>query len=136
MNTKDPAGFWIRFGASILDALIVGVPLAIIALVFTGGTGEEYVTDILSFLYTLLTPILWNGYTIGKRICGIRIVKVSDGQPPGLGTMLLRNVVTGLIYAITLGIAFIVSAIMVGVREDKRSIHDFIAGTEVVYDGP
>lgn len=27
MNTNDPAGFWIRFGALVLDALIVGVPL-------------------------------------------------------------------------------------------------------------
>lgn len=134
LNTNDPAGFWIRFGALILDALIVGVPLTIIALVITGRTEDEYVTDILSFLYTLLTPIFWNGYTIGKRICGIRIVKVSDGLPPGLGTMLLRNVVAGLIYAITFGIAFIVSATMVGAREDKRSLHDFIAGTEVVYE--
>lgn len=134
MNTNDPAGFWIRFGALILDALIVGVPLTITALVFTGRSEDEYVTDILSFLYTLLTPIFWNGYTIGKRICGIRIVKVSDGRPPGLGTMLLRNVVTGLIYAITLGIAVIVSATMVGAREDKRSLHDFIAGTEVVHE--
>ncbi|WP_397376153.1 RDD family protein [Paenibacillus sp. sptzw28] len=134
MNTNDPAGFWIRLGALLLDALIVGVPLTIIALVFIARSGDEYVMDILSFLYTLLTPIFWKGYTIGKRICGIRIVKVSDGLPPGLGTMLLRNVVTGLIYAITLGIAVIVSATMVAAREDKRSLHDFIAGTEVVHE--
>jgi uncharacterized RDD family membrane protein YckC len=106
------------------------LPLLIIAK----ATGDKYITDILSFLYALLTPIFWNGFTIGKRICGIRIVKVSDGQPPGLGTMLLRNVVTGLLYGVTLGIAAIVSATMVGARKDKRSIHDFIAGTEVVYD--
>jgi uncharacterized RDD family membrane protein YckC len=134
LNTNEPAGFWIRFGALILDALIVGLPLTIIAIVFTGNAQDEYVTDIISFLYALLTPILWNGYTIGKRICGIRIVKVSDGQPPGLGTMLLRNVVAGLIYGITFGIAIIVSVTMVAAREDKRSIHDFIAGTEVVYE--
>jgi uncharacterized RDD family membrane protein YckC len=130
LNTNDPAGFWVRFGAIVLDALIVGLPLFIIAK----ATGDKYVTDIISFLYALLTPIFWNGYTIGKRICGIRIVRVSDGQPPGLGTMLLRNVVAGLLYGVTLGIAAIVSATMVGAREDKRSIHDFIAGTEVVYE--
>ena len=130
MNTNDPAGFWIRFGALVLDALIVGVPLTIIAKM----SGDKYVTDILSFLYTLLTPILWNGYTIGKRLCGIRIVKVSDGRPPTLGTMLLRNVVGALIYGVTFGIAIIVSATMVGSREDKRSLHDLIADTEVVYE--
>lgn len=48
--------------------------------------------------------------------------------------MLLRVVVAGLLYFITFGIGFIVSVIMVAVREDKRAIHDFIAGTEVVWD--
>jgi uncharacterized RDD family membrane protein YckC len=135
LNANEPAGFWIRFGAIILDALIIAVPLTIISVLFTGGRAtDKYVSDTLSFLYSLLTPILWNGYTIGKRICGIRIARVDDGESPGLGTMLLRNVVAGLLYAITFGIAVIVSAIMVGVREDKRSLHDFIAGTEVIRD--
>jgi len=129
------AGFWIRLGAAILDAIIVGIPLAILSYIVTGDFDDNIITNLLSFLYTLLLPVIWGGYTIGKRICGIKIRKVSDLSPPGIGTMLLRNVVAGLIYAITFGIATIVSALMVGLREDKRSIHDFIAGTEVVYEG-
>jgi uncharacterized RDD family membrane protein YckC len=128
------AGFWVRLGALILDAVIVGVPLTIISLIITGGGGREYFTNVLSFLYSLLTPVFWNGYTIGKRICGIRIRRVDDGSAPGIGTMLMRNVVGGIVYVVTLGIGVIVSAIMVGVREDKRSLHDMIAGTEVVRD--
>lgn len=72
-------------------------------------------------------PVFWSGYTIGKRICGIRIRRVDDHLPPSLGTMLLRNVVAGIVYALTLGIGVIISAFMVAFREDKRSIHDFIA---------
>jgi uncharacterized RDD family membrane protein YckC len=118
-----------------LDALIIAVPLAIISMLITGGRqADEYVSDTLTFLYSLHTPIFWNGYTIGKRICGIRIARVDDGESPGLGTMLLRNVVAGLVYAVTFGIAVIASAIMVWVREDKRSLHDYIAGTEVIRD--
>lgn len=128
------AGFWIRLGAILLDALIVGVPLLIISLILTGGgEGKEYFTDVLSFLYSLLVPVFWDGHTIGKRLCGIRISKL-DGSPPGLGTMLMRNVVSGIVYGVTFGIAIIVSIIMVAVREDKRAIHDFIAGTEVTYN--
>ncbi|MGM0880669.1 MAG: RDD family protein [Bacillota bacterium] len=127
------AGFWIRLGASLLDCLIVGLPLYLLSLLITGGDGREFFTDVISFLYSLLLPVFWNGYTIGKRICGIQIRKL-DGTAPGLGTMLLRNVVGGLAYALSLGIAAIVSAFMVGLREDKRAIHDFIAGTEVVYN--
>ncbi|WP_058302153.1 RDD family protein [Gorillibacterium timonense] len=129
------AGFWIRLGAMLLDAIIIGIPLSILSSVMTGGySSDEYLTDLLSFLYSLLVPIMWDGYTIGKRICGIKIRKVFDHSSPGFGTMLLRNVIGGIIYGLTFGIAVIISAFMVGLREDKRSIHDFIAGTEVVYD--
>lgn len=128
------AGFWIRLGANLLDGIIVGIPLAILAYIIDGGVNEGFTDDILSFLYALLLPVIWNGYTIGKRLCGIRIRRVSDFSPPGIGTMLLRNVVSGIVYGLTFGIATIVSAFMIGLREDKRSIHDFIAGTEVVYD--
>ncbi|RCX21475.1 RDD family protein [Fontibacillus phaseoli] len=68
-------------------------------------------------------------------MCGIKIRKVKDHSSPGFGTMLLRNVVAGIIYGLTFGIGIIISALMVGLREDKRSIHDLIAGTEVVYYG-
>ena len=54
-----------------------------------------------------------------------------DGSKVGYGVMLLRVIVGGIIYVVTLGIALIVSAFMVGIREDKRAIHDFIAGTYV-----
>ncbi|MGG6310745.1 RDD family protein [Paenibacillus macerans] len=127
------AGFWIRLGASLLDAIIFGIPLAILSYIVTGDA-ESIFSDVISFLYVLLLPVFWDGYTIGKRICGIKIRKIYDHSSPGIGTMLLRNLVAGLLYGLTFGICILISAFMVGLREDKRSIHDFIAGTEVVYD--
>ncbi|CFJ41051.1 RDD family [Mycobacterium tuberculosis] len=60
-----------------------------------------------------------------------------DGSQVGIGTMLLRVFVgMYLVYGITLGIGAIVSAIMVAAREDKRSIHDLIAGTYVTSNNP
>ncbi len=88
---------------------------------------------MLSLLYTLLLPVFWAGFTLGKRMLGIRITKM-DGSHPGLLAMVLRVIVGGLVYGLTFGVGVIVSAIMIGVREDKRAIHDFIAGTQVVYD--
>lgn len=135
MSGNENAGFWIRLGASLLDSLIVALPISLFFMLFTGRDfGDDFFSNLLMFLYSLLVPVFWHGYTVGKRICRIRIVKVSDGQPPGIGTMLLRTLVAGLIYAISFGVGAIASAIMVGVREDKRSIHDFIAGTEVIKD--
>ncbi len=91
--------------------------------------------DIMDMLYYLLLPVFWYGYTVGKRLLGIRIARI-DGEKVGLGTMLLRDLVAGLVYTLTLGIGIIVRAFMVGLREDKRSIHDFIAGTYVTYNNP
>jgi uncharacterized RDD family membrane protein YckC len=132
---SNPAGFWVRLGASLLDALIIGVPLFILSYLITGDTEGDWFTKLLSFLYSLLLPIVWSGYTIGKKIMGVRIVKV-NGDSVGFGTMLLRLVGGGIVYGITFGIAAIVSAVMVAARDDKRSIHDFIAGTYVTRNKP
>lgn len=131
----NPAGFWARFAANLLDGLIIGLPLSFISYLLFGSWDETPITSLGNVLYTLLVPVLWYGYTIGKKVLGIRIAKV-DGSKLGFGTMLLRVVVGGLIYAFTFGIALIVSAFMVAIREDKRAIHDFIAGTYVTYDPP
>ncbi|MET3941995.1 putative RDD family membrane protein YckC [Paenibacillus sp. PvP094] len=129
------AGFWIRLGASILDGIIIALPLMVIAGLITGNfDNDEPIAKILSALYSILLPAFWYGRTLGKRICGIRIQRYDTHEPPGIVTMLMRVVVAGLVYGITFGIGFIASVIMVAVREDKRALHDFIAGTEVVWD--
>jgi uncharacterized RDD family membrane protein YckC len=130
-----PAGFWIRVLATILDTVIVMVPLSFISYLITGAWDGDIFTSFISLLYYLILPIIWFGYTVGKRMAGIRIVKV-NGEKVGFGTMLMRVIVASLIYGITLGIAAIVSAFMVGLRRDKRSIHDFVAGTYVTHEKP
>ncbi|MGO4886960.1 RDD family protein [Anaerobacillus sp. MEB173] len=131
-----PAGFWIRFGAILLDTIILGITSFFIASII-GLTDKQSDTfhGFIEFFYSLLLPVFWYGYTIGKRICGVRICKVS-GENVTIGTMLMRNLVAGLVYVITLGIGVIVSLFMVIFREDKRSLHDLIAGTYVTYDKP
>ena len=131
----NPAGFWVRVLASLLDGLVIGIPIGLIAYIATGNWQNESFSTPVSLIYSLLIPIIWHGYTVGKRIMKIRIAKV-DGSKLGIGAMLMRVVVAGLIYAVTLGIAAIVSAFMVGLRQDKRSLHDLIAGTYVTYNAP
>ncbi|MEY8732974.1 RDD family protein [Peribacillus frigoritolerans] len=132
---SDSVGFWKRLFAGVLDGIIVSAPLAIIFGVITGDWENENFSTLFNFLYMVIVPILWYGYTVGKRIMGIRIVRM-DGKKLGIGTMLMRYLVAALVYAITLGIGFIVSAFMVGIRKDHRSIHDFIAGTYVSSNEP
>ncbi|WP_017380953.1 RDD family protein [Paenisporosarcina sp. TG-14] len=131
----NPAGFWVRFLAAILDGLIISLPLGIIFYFLTGNWEDENFSSLLITLYSIIVPIFWYGYTVGKRIMNIRIVKV-DGSKLGIGAMLMRVVVAALIYIVTLGIGAIVTAFMVGLRQDKRGLHDLIAGTYVTYNPP
>ncbi len=136
-EVERPAGFWIRLGASLLDGIIIFIVLGFISLILFGDFDytKSISLSIVEFLYIILLPVFWYGYVLGKRICGIRIVKI-DGSNVGILNMILRWVVGGIIYALTLGIALIVSAFMVGLREDKRAIHDFVAGTYVTHMPP
>lgn len=130
----NPAGFWIRFGASFLDGIIIGIPLAIISYILLGES-DTWLTSLGSYVYFILLPVFWVGYTVGKKILGIRIVNL-DETDVSFWTMIKRQLIAGIIYAFTFGIGIIVSAFMVGIREDKRAIHDFIAGTYVSFNPP
>lgn len=131
----NPAGFWVRLLAALLDVVLISIPISIIASFLSGDLDSENVSSALYTLYSILIPIYWLGYTVGKRIMKVRIVKV-DGSKLDIWTMLMRIIVAGLIYVVTLGAALIVSAFMVGLRQDKRSIHDLVAGTYVTYNAP
>lgn len=107
----NPAGFWIRLVANIVDSILMWIPFIIIGLLVTGtvegNTTMTVLSSAVSLLYSLLLPVLWSGYTIGKRIFGIRIIKV-NGEKLGIGAMIMRVVIAGIIYGISLGIAVIV----------------------------
>lgn len=78
------------------------------------------------------------GQSIGKRILGIRIVTHETGQSPGgVKAILLRGFLPGLISNIPLvgGIFSLVNILFI-FREDRRCIHDLIAGTVVVKGHP
>lgn len=131
------AGFWVRVLATILDGFILGIPIAIVLSVFLGlgWIGEEPgPADLLSYvLWTVVTVafwVNWDGRTPGKKLLHIRIVSHPDGGGLSHGKAVLRYVVGYTVSTLVLGLGFI----MVAFREDRRALHDLIAGTSVVYD--
>ncbi|MDQ0352041.1 putative RDD family membrane protein YckC [Alkalibacillus filiformis] len=133
----SPAGFWIRLIALLVDGIVLMITVGIMTSIVYGQffMERETIFEFIEPIYFVILPILWTGYTLGKRAMGIRIAKI-DGTKLGLGAMLLREIVGGLIYVLTFGIGVIVSIFMVVFREDKRSIHDLIAKTYVTYNEP
>lgn len=132
---RKHAGFWIRFLANLSDGILLYIGVYLLAAIFSLGMSDaNTLTTIVDALYFILLPIVWYGYTLGKKGCQICIFRM-DGKKVGIRTMLLRYVVGFvIIYGFTFGIALIVSIFMVIFREDKRAIHDFVAGTYVAYD--
>ena len=118
------AGFWIRFAAYIIDAIIlfiVGVVLAIAA----GGTTVAVLPFVVGIVYTVG---FWTaqGATPGKMAVGIEITTF-DGEPIDFGRALLRYI-GYLASAIILLIGFL----MIAFTGQKRGLHDYIAGTVVI----
>lgn len=133
---SQPAGFWIRVGAGIANGFFINLPLLVLfAIVTDQFNPDDPIVSFIMFLYFLLTPVFWKGYDVGKKTMGIRIVKKDEGNVH-IGNMLMRNVVAGIFYLITFGVGAILSTFFVIFRDDKRAIHDLIAGTYVTKTSP
>ena len=136
MNGLAPAGFWIRAIAALVDFVLlalVQVSFRVVARLITGVEPREtwILMPVISMFmlvfaaaYTTALHAAW-GQTIGKMIVGVRVLE-ADGEPPRIGTALLRFV--GYFASI---VTFFFGFFMAGLRSDKRALHDLIAGTHV-----
>lgn len=145
--TAELASLGQRLGAALLEG-VAALPGAILVGFGVGmmdqQTGEMSSTGSLMMgiggLY-LLAMIIYNlvrlsthGQSIGKKWMKIRISRIEDDSNPGfVKAVLLRGFVNGIIGAIPLlgGIYSLVDICFI-FREDRRCIHDLIAGTHVV----
>ena len=135
------AGFWRRFAAWVVDALIVYVPAGSIVLgVLEPALGVEPAADdqigamlvhSLAFLfgypyYAIMESSAWQG-TIGKRALGLKVVNAKSGRIH-FGQASLRffgKIVSGAL----LGLGYL----MIAVTPMKQALHDLVAGTFVLH---
>ena len=129
VNLKNPhyGGFWIRYVASLLDGLIISMPVNIIAFVIsiTGATLISYVVVLASIMLVIYLEGNKGG-TPGKLILGLRIVN-QQGNYIGIPRAILRYIAK-ILSAIIMGIGFL----MIAFTEKKQGLHDKIAKTFVV----
>lgn len=118
MDENGPArpGFWVRGGALFIDMLLLSLAL------FLPFYGLGY---LVYFAYkTVFTAN--GGQTPGKMAAGIKVVTLA-GEPVGYGRALGRALSEWL-SAILAFLGYVIAAF-----SDKRALHDYIAGTRVVY---
>ena len=115
-----------RLGASVLDGVIAGAALLVLILI-SPELGLLFLLAIIIVQMVLLTR---DGQSLGKKAPDIRIVMYRTGENGGfMPNVLLRMVVNGMLAFIHL---YGIVDILFIFREDRRCIHDLIAGTVVV----
>ena len=145
------AGFWLRFVAFIIDAIVLGFAGWIITIPFMASLGMRQtfmgyrptspqellpllgallkiaiIRTILDWLYfALMESSAWQA-TLGKKALGLEVTDL-DGRRVSFGRA------TGRFFAkIISSIILCIGYIMIGFTEKKQGLHDMIAGTLVI----
>lgn len=131
-----PAGFWIRAGAVLLDwgfLLVVQLMASGLLGLLWGGMPAgsrtlQATREGFRWLFPLVYAVLFHwlfGQTMGKMILRIRVV-AADGHELTLGRAAGRALAWGLsLLAVGAG------HVLAGLRQDRRAVHDLLAGTRV-----
>ena len=146
MGDTELAGRWTRFVASFVDG-IIGLCYAI-PILYMLGTFSYIVAKqqpphlltiagaVLGFIGFLLVHgylLKTNGQTVGKKLTGIRIVDLDGNLPDFAKVILLRYLPMSLVAMIpVLGGCLSLVDVLFIFRQDRRCIHDLLAGTKVV----
>ena len=132
------APFLLRCGAILIDYILL-VAMPVISLLLARYMGEENVLNnkisnagwlimVLIVLTNFVILPLIVGQSVGKMLTGLRVVK-TDGNPATLKNLCLRHLVGYPLTVLTLGLGFFLSVF----SSRGRALHDFIAGTVVIY---
>ena len=145
------AGRGRRLGAYIIDTIIAGIVLVAVAYFNPGPLGitmldimRDPMTQQMSTAGSIAFVIIFmainsyllvtKGQTLGKMALGIRIVDAaSNGAATAVKLLGLRYVLVMLVAVIPFigGLLGLIDFLFI-FREDRRCVHDLIAGTKVV----
>lgn len=147
MSEQELATRGQRLAAVIIDGIIGGIVSVIILTILLpivgldslstdGGIGFSIIVMAINLgVFLLINGKLLssNGQTIGKKLMGIKIATLSGGVL-SLKDVLLRRYLPPMVVGIipVVGAIACLADILCIFREDRRCIHDLIAGTRVV----
>ena len=139
--------FAARFAAALIDAVLFVVVGLVVAMVVVDPGPRRYLLPAIAALYSIGAVTL-AGATIGKRLLGLRVVRLASGDLPGLGAAAVRWLVPAAPGLLALGarevqglpsgggsavttLAGVVVYLGVLVPPLHRGLHDRAAGTVV-----
>ena len=131
MAELEPAGFWLRVVAVIVDSALMMLLLAVM-MVGAAGVGEDLIEPtywlwvLISFLYWPVLESSAQRGTVGKMMLGLVVADIDGGKLPFLRS-LLRNLAK-IISAIPFYIGFFLAAF----TARKQALHDLITKAVVL----
>jgi uncharacterized RDD family membrane protein YckC/Tfp pilus assembly major pilin PilA len=136
------AGFWVRFGAVILDtillyifAIVIGGVIGFLFALLGGarwvGAGAMIAGILGAFLYFTLMESSERGATLGKRAFKLRVVTAEGNGRIGFGRAVGRYFAR-FISILVLYIGYLMQPF----TRRKQALHDMICGTAVVALAP
>ena len=135
-----PGGLGVRFGARIIDGILVGIVAGILAMIF-GATSNILVTGLFSgvlmFAYFVAMEVT-QGRTLGKMLLGLSVHGPGGAPKPDVKQSAIRNAFTLLTIVPYIGgllavIAYVVIAVTINSSPTKQGKHDELAGgTQVI----
>lgn len=139
MDNKEYAGFWIRFGAGLIDTVIVMIVLYV-PLIFIYGEayllGDQMIHGFWDVMLGYVAPVcatiwFWRRYlgTPGKMATKLKIVDAVTGQKMSMGQAIGRYFAY-IPAMLPLGLGLI----WIGIDKRKQGWHDKLAGTVVIRD--
>jgi len=120
-----------RYLSTFIDGLLIIIVLLAVSYVFANNTGAsgQIRVGILIFMFFIYEPLCTSlGCTVGQKITGVRVRKRFLHKRISIPAAYLR-----IILKILLGF---ISFITILFTKDKRAIHDFAAGSVVIYNKP
>lgn len=91
------AGFWKRFGAAVIDGILVGIVASVLSAILGAGDEGRFSATYqgLSLLLTVAYLTYFEGgptgQTLGKKALGIRVIDFGAGGPIGYGRAVVRS---------------------------------------------
>jgi uncharacterized RDD family membrane protein YckC len=136
-----------RLFASLADAFIgfvVMFPIQLWAGVYDGFPAmkpQEFPKSLFWLIGSLLFWIALHGWflaknaqTIGKKLMGLQVVMADSGKPASLERLVFWRFLPMMLVAQIpyIGVFLVTADLLVIFREDRRCLHDFLAGTRVI----
>ena len=84
-------------------------------------------------IYQVIVPMFWKKQTVGRMVAGVRVMKLNSSEKPGLGSLLVRELVGGYIFNTLLSSTFVLPLLnYMFSRNRGRSLADMISKTRLV----